>query len=1684
MKPTWGIRKLNEYSISKDTAIIITDSEKDNYYWADIPDGSLLVNDKTGNLSIKLTGESDWVPVGIRKDGTDKLVKDAVINVEYYTIVKFELEHNRFYYHDREEITRIGKLIDGKAQFKVGSGLYIPGTNQLEVLINDTVRCNTLDDSLEEINMKYFQIDADDIRLGSTVTVRYINYERLSELYPFIFIQERYPWFFEDKDIWINTAENVSEDGLAITPMSYTVSYPADDPAHAEVTVFTTKKSRLIATHRRDEYFNDVTKRSITKFKVPRKVHDYYLNLFSTYFGYQTNYSKALIKGTQTETDKLTLDAEMLYPNALMGRASVKTQIGSIVTFKRDGKKLYASQNIGMGVQYNLPREEDPYDITVIVRNPSNGLSKEKILTVDRRKIILTAEIDHVTTTSGTEVVVTTLPGSKVTIIGTGPMAGGTIARDVVVGDNGKYKVNIPLAQQAETYTVIVSNDKADNTVNKDIEILLHTPRTPLSVYVVDGKDSLTGDYEGTSALSIQAESGSIIVIKDSSGAVIHTRQPSNLSVEETIYRLPLFYHPEIKTFTVEANKTNKVPESKTITIQGYEKIDAPIIFDVEDPTFEDVPFLGSISYPHFKVQVGSTVVAYDEDNNIVKTHSGKDSYLFSISLPSFNASNAAYYEIKQTNSDKVIKFICTHPLYKTVEVVKTFVGKHLPEYQFELINTYVINPYADMYNSDAYQVLELKLYKTNENTTRTILTIDNNSDIINNLTLSYSDTNAKLAKYTGTNLLEKINGSKNSYLEFYGKNDLSNEEILTVLPKINDYISNAYESNHYSYYFIFKVNNFDDVLHDRTINIKVNGKATNNINIPATILHWSNLEESIHNDPTNKDIFKEDIDLIRPTNYSIYYPEDRNNFIVNKNIKYLHPNLIKLVCVFHNTNPHTKLEALLNKMKEAKYLSNDYEKRYTSFSSNETYFIDGNKFFDTYFKFLTFSSDVILFPSIFSYLYTSAYFHDASFSINYDHIRPKLYLNCNINENNIISVKTNNQDFISNFYKIFEGLNIRRFNSSKEHIESLSSIDLVIKYNGRIIPSFFLGNYYNKSYKNIIIAKNVEEVKDYGLFCNTDLLVFLDYTKIKRFNNMSFINPGIGQGVTVKNINKNNNEILISLSDEDFIEDNIVYKLSDVKNVNNFLVFNKNYPFPAYSSDAFKLKIKAGNSHLKVIDSLFSYAAMESFSIEAKSITLIDEENDIISYDSIPSKERIYGINSDYSSFPKLFRAKYNIPEDIFIYKTNQTVTHFGNSKLKNIDITKFTNYYLYSYEFYGNQNLEKIIFPKHYLVKFGKYTKDVAQCMAYCQAKEIENSDFILSSVNNLGWDAFYSTSKLKTPLNINYIKSFGHSAFSQSNVSEFFYKKRTITNDYLGKEVLIEDGYLESQEKNILFDVTVDNTSFYMTNMSQESFDRIKDNFVNIKADTFFSAKQIKKVVLTGDKLRTFDIGFKNVNLEKFIIDSPSVEAIILEDSFLNNSKLHESAENYKINAPNAKIFLFETKGAYSTLHTINMPNLEYSCIAKPEKRKQFAIKNIAKEKPDIMSRHILDFGGNTNGIDVSYFNNNDSILKSNLEELEMPDHNLVFYAFSNVVDKNNIKIKKLTIYLDALKKIYIGRDVLTGYSYNDVNIIDQNLRNKDFLQNFRWPALEEIIIKNNYGKTEEYNVLGVKIKHVQA
>lgn len=1668
MKPIWGIRKLNEYSVDKNTAIIITDSEKDNYYWADIPDGSLLVNDKTGNLSIKLTGESDWVPMGIRKDGTEKLVKDAIINVEYYTIVKFELEHNRFYYHDREEITRIGKLINGKAQFKVGSGLYLPGTNQLEVLINDSVHRNTVDGGLEEINMKYFQIDADDIRLGSTVTVRYINYERLSELYPFIYTQEQVPWFFEDKDLWINPADNIDVNGLTITPLSYYVKYL--DNNEAEVIVFTTKNSRLIASRKMNEYVNKITDKNINRFKVTRENNNFYINLFSTYPGYKTSFAKVLIKGLISDEDKLTLDVDLTYPNSGMAKTSIKTQLGNIVTIKRNNKKIYAAQNIGIGVQHTLAREDHDYDIMVLVKNPTNGLTKEKVLTIKKKMIHLTANIDHVTTPSGTTVTVETIPGSKINIAGIGPASGGVIARDVVIDDTGRYTVTIPLAQNEETYNVVVSNDKADNRVTETIHISLHNPRTPLSVYVVDGHDGLNDDYKGTKALSIQAESGSTIIIKDVSGNVVNTRTPSNLSTEETLYRIPFFYYPRTKTFTVEAVKTNKIPESKTVTVEGYKKVNATTPFNVNAVTLNNR--IWDVSFDYIK---GSTITAYDANNNIIKTKDNKDNFV-AMSDETMRYFAGRYYSFKQKNNDYTVKFTCIHPLYNDQEVTRTIEGAHLPEHQIELLNTYVINPYADMYNSDAYQVLELKLYKTTEDLDRVHLTIDNNSDIVNNLTLSYGGSNAKPAKYTDTNLLEKINGSKNSYLEFYGKDDLSNEETLIVLPKINDYLTNAYEGDNGSYYFIFKVDNFYDLMENRNINIKVNNKATNDINVPTTILHWRNFDKSINKDSSIENKINTKYNVFHKAVYSASANVSDNCYSVNKNIKYIHPNFIKFINIrYEKRYFKDKYDILISKLKEKKYLDNNY--RNSKYYNYDEIIVDG-KIFDTRFKYLDFSSDLILFPLRFSYLFASISIDDSNYIINDNGTSPMLYLNCNVNNENIIGVKINNSDFIKEFYKSIDEIGIRKNSDTYgKLLEQVSSSNLIFEFSGKTIPSSLLGNYNHRALKNGVIANNVERVLENGFVFLYNSYVLIDYTKLKELNNFAFSNYFIGyNGPRVKNIGPNDT-ITIKLKDKEYIDNGVRYKLADLNSDMNYSVFDKIYPFPSYESvsDYFDLKIKCGNNHLKISDLLFNNSAIKSFDMESPSVTFVDEFGEVISYKNIPSTPRILGMNRKFNTV----KNKYNIPDGISIINSNYVMGHFANTRLKEIDLRKFTNYFLQAREFAGNNELVKIIFPDKYISHHYDETIDGQYALSSCYAAEIDNLGFITSASNTAGYNSFYDTKRLQTPINMNYFNFIHYGAFASSNAADFIYEKRTVTTDYYGEEVVIDDGYLESIEKGNKFPVKMKDKAFYETNMSQESFNRIKDNFVNFVHECFCRAKNIKEVVLNNSNLLSFSEAFLDVPLEKFVINSNSVKAIILSDRFLKNQKLHDDLDNYKINAINNEIFMFEDLGAYSTIHTINMPNLKHSYIAKPGTRIDFGYNYLRYEEPLVLARHLDDFGGSTSGIDISYFNDQDSITNANLETLEINDWNTFYALFSNVINKNDIKIKKLVIKMSNRMQL---QDIKEFFTYSPASNMMTLLGSKEYIQKYRWPALEEINIKNDFSNPTERTILGVKIKYV--
>lgn len=1704
MKPTWGIRKLNEYSVDKNTAIIITDSEKDNYYWADIPDGSLLVNDKTGNLSIKLTGESDWVPMGIRKDGTEKLVKDAIINVEYYTIVKFELEHNRFYYHDREEITRIGKLINGKAQFKVGSGLYLPGTNQLEVLINDSVHRNTVDGGLEEINMKYFQIDADDIRLGSTVTVRYINYERLSELYPFIYTQEQVPWFFEDKDLWINPADNVDVNGLTITPLSYYVKYL--DNNEAEVIVFTTKNSRLIASRKMNEYVNKITDKNINRFKVTRENNNFYINLFSTYPGYKTSFAKVLIKGLISDEDKLTLDVDLTYPNSGMAKTSIKTQLGNIVTIKRNNKKIYAAQNIGIGVQHTLAREDHDYDIIVSVKNPTNGLTKEKVLTIKKKMIHLTANIDHVTTSSGTTVTVETIPGSKINIAGIDPTSGGTIAQDVIVDDTGRYTVTIPLAQDEETYNVIVSNDKADNRVTEIIHISLHSPRTPLSVYVVDGHDGLNDDYKGTKALSIQAESGSTIIIKNASGNVVNTITPSNLSVEETLYRIPFFYYPETKTFTVEAVKTNKVPESKTVTVEGYKKVNATTPFNVNAVSLNNR--IWDVSFDYIK---GSTITAYDANNNIIKTKDNKDNFV-ATSDETMRYFAGRYYSFKQKNNDYTVRFTCTHPLYNDQEVIRTIEGAHLPEHQIELLNTYVINPYADMYNSDAYQVLELKLYKTTEDLDRVHLTLDTHPEIQNNLTLSYGGTNAKPIQYLGSNLLEKINGSKSSYLEFYGKDDLSNEETLTVLPKINDYLSNAYEGDNGSYYFIFKVDNFYDLMENREINIKVNNKATNNITVPTTILHWKNFD-NFGDYSTESNDYQDILDKIRSVRVKYFNANNSNNkyqlqnkFFDNKfaykkvqdNIKYIHPNLILQIVINgykwskYNSNrveasvatDKQNINSFINKVenkyniKLSKHIVDDYTNKYDySYYGNKV--LDGDKI-----PILIFDHNLLLYPQIFSYL-NPAYMVLISGEVNeYPAIEDSIILDVrqeNINDiiinnkSNSLKWKEEVKEIFKEFYLNFEypSYRIAYPNSSKNQL-------LFCKM--KIIPSNFNSNKNIWNYNNLIFTDKLVKIEDNALCNSYYSSLFFDYGKLKDIGNNAFRYP-INAGITTFNLGDSNTFEFGNRKYNPFLGN--TNSLVSIKNPEKeeLDIIEQICPLPNYNSDPFKVLLTS-TKDIGISDIFFNTSAVESIEFNCESVTFVDENYNPIRYDNINNNTYL-GLNGNIDNYYQktgLDKTK-AVANGLNIHLSPY---HFSNTKkLKEIDLSYFTNYYLYKYDFFSS-GVKRIIFPSVYLAKIdltNKYKNTAVWPFGDCPNLEtIDSLDFVLNAVNEVPSEFLRRTIKLKTDVNLNYINKIGIASFSESSDGiSFVYKNRIINIDHLGSEIVLaaDKNYLNLTNSSDDYGIMLYDNAFRGSKIKQAEIDKIINRFLNIPYNTFGDNKNISELNINSNILITASLKYQKYN--KINIQSDSLEVLEFDDKIFNIESMKSNNDNYIVIAPNLQYFYCEKYGYTADKNHFNIGRPKMSFLTKKDNFKFFPIStNFNFIKPT--SYFIDDFLGKSDGFYNSYFTKEESENVINNLELEIPTVNYRYYLFDKSINLNDIKIKKLTITIDKAeyrtsKYTYMPVQISNYlYDYNN-NFIDD----KQTIEKMRWPALEEIIVKG-YPRKYEKTVLGVKIKYV--
>lgn len=214
METTRGIKKINENVLSQGRAIIVTEKDKNKYRWEDIPVGSKFIDSKTGIEQVKLEDQTDWVPAGIKNDGTICIAKDSMIISEVFTIKSLDDGAGDFVYENSNGQQRhMPKTAEGYYVFELEEGSYIKLRNHLEILIDDILHRDAASGGVIELSEKRFAI-TDKLEVGHEITARYIRIFRIGNPYPRIFYANDNPEAAEIGDIWIDMNGTLEDEDI------------------------------------------------------------------------------------------------------------------------------------------------------------------------------------------------------------------------------------------------------------------------------------------------------------------------------------------------------------------------------------------------------------------------------------------------------------------------------------------------------------------------------------------------------------------------------------------------------------------------------------------------------------------------------------------------------------------------------------------------------------------------------------------------------------------------------------------------------------------------------------------------------------------------------------------------------------------------------------------------------------------------------------------------------------------------------------------------------------------------------------------------------------------------------------------------------------------------------------------------------------------------------------------------------------------------------------------------------------------------------------------------------------------------------------------------------------------------------------------------------------------------------
>lgn len=212
-KTSKGVRQVNEHVIQKGRALIVTTEDFNDYNWSELPDGSLHVDTNTGNIMVKLKGESTWVPSGLKDDGTLVISRDTQFCDEVFTITSIDEKNNTFIYTNSKDEQRHKTFDKNGFVFELENGTYLMQRNHIEVTIDGILTRTVMNGGVEEISERKIKV-LDNLIVGQIIAIKYVKWVKIGSPYPRIFLNPQEPEDPEIGDFWLDPNGSLIEGSL------------------------------------------------------------------------------------------------------------------------------------------------------------------------------------------------------------------------------------------------------------------------------------------------------------------------------------------------------------------------------------------------------------------------------------------------------------------------------------------------------------------------------------------------------------------------------------------------------------------------------------------------------------------------------------------------------------------------------------------------------------------------------------------------------------------------------------------------------------------------------------------------------------------------------------------------------------------------------------------------------------------------------------------------------------------------------------------------------------------------------------------------------------------------------------------------------------------------------------------------------------------------------------------------------------------------------------------------------------------------------------------------------------------------------------------------------------------------------------------------------------------------------